>query len=66
MLLKIFDEHLFKETTRVLASISFKTVNVRKYLTNKAFFFGTTTVFGQGLPIPSSIVSLAFSDLLVP
>ena len=29
-------------------------------------FFGTTTVVGQGLPVPTSEVSLAFSDLLLP
>ena len=28
--------------------------------------FGTTTVVGQGLPAPTSEVSLAFSDLLLP
>ena len=30
------------------------------------FFFGTTTAVGQGLPVPTSEVSLAFSDLLLP
>ena len=30
------------------------------------FFFGTTTAVGQGLPVPTSKVSLAFSDLLLP
>ena len=30
------------------------------------FFFGTTTVVGQGLPVPTGEVSLAFFDLLLP
>ena len=32
-------------------------------LIDNFFFFGTTTVVGQGLPVP--LVSLAFNDLFI-
>ena len=36
------------------------------YLASSSFSFGTTTAVDQDLPVLTSEVSLAFSDLLLP